>query len=160
MSLKKKLAAMCKLAKSSKGRFGVKFTKDGKVHATNGAFMVSAISSELPTGKDCICDPETLASQVKMMTKDSIHINLHLGHCPETDDTDFPLEVGDTPKGASQFLNVDPFVLKALVDTITQCWEGPKHGASVKMTYFPEEKILELKGPDGLRAVAKPRVEV
>lgn len=155
MSLKKRLQALCKIAKAGKS-FDVKFTEDGMVHATDNAVMVSTRASHVPV-EPCVADPESLSLQVKQMTKDSIFHNLRMGHFPETNERDFSLAVPDK-NGPS--VHVDPFVMKSLFDALTQCWEGPKAEAAVLMTYVPETSVVVLEGPDGLRAVLKPVVKL
>lgn len=158
MSLKKKLQALCKIAKG--GSKHVKFTQDGKVHATDGRLMVTALAGFPSNARVCIADPDTLAIQVKSMTKDSHLFDLSLGQYPDTNDADFDVSAGDRPTDAAVFVDVDPFALKALADAITQCWEGPKADASVRLTYFPDKQVIEMVGPDHLRAILKPVVNV
>jgi len=152
MTAKKKLQALCKVAKSS--RFGVKFTERGVVYATDGTMLLKSSVGASGGAPNCVADPETLSVQVKQMTKDTCLFNLDFGAFPETNDSDFDPSpfFGSFASVPNALFHVDPFMLKKAVDAVTQSWEGPKAEAVIEVSYVPGSSgpSLIFSGPDNL----------
>lgn len=148
MSLKKKLRALAKLAKGS--IYGVKLGRLS--HATDGVLLITT-DTEWEFDDIQLVDPGALSEHASTMA----NLDKALVYIPpggEDFDEHLPARA---PAESTTF--VDPFLMKQMFDTVTQCYEGKKKDAVIQIKFYPDTNTIEVLQVDqGLRAVARSSV--